>query len=48
MEIRATDTNTISCTEQTFEEDTEINQEFWNKFCAGENSDRIECRIYDL
>lgn len=48
MEIRATDPNKDSYTETTSLEDTESEKEFWDNFCADENSDRIECRMYDL
>ena len=48
MEIRATDPNEDSCTEIVCPEDTDLEKEFWDNFCADENSDRIECRMYDL
>jgi len=48
MEIRAIDPNTDSCVEEKALEDTESDKEFWNDFCSDENSDRVECRIYDL
>jgi hypothetical protein len=30
------------------EQNEQIDDIFWDNFCADENNDRIECRIYDV